>query len=61
VAKKMDASRKQKFRLLVDYQKPNEKMVGDAYYLLVVTQILDQLRQAAYFPYLDLAMGYHQI
>jgi hypothetical protein len=61
VAKKMDASGKQKFRLVVDYRKLNEKTVGDAYPLPDITEILDQLGQAKYFSSLDLAMGYHQI
>ena len=61
IPKKMDASGKQKFRLVVDYRKLNEKTVGDAYPLPDITEILDQLGQAKYFSCLDLAMGYHQI
>lgn len=61
VAKKADASGQQKFRLVVDYRKLNEKTVGDAYPLPDITEILDQLGQAKYFSCLDLAMGYHQI
>jgi hypothetical protein len=61
VPKKMDASGQQKFRLVVDYRKLNEKTVGNAYPLPDITEILDQLGQAKYFSCLDFAMGYHQI
>jgi len=60
VPKKVDASGQQKFRLVVDYRKLNEKTVGNAYPLPDITEILDQHGQAKYFC-LDLAMGYHQI
>jgi hypothetical protein len=36
-------------------------MVGNAYPLPDITEILDQLGQAKYFSCLDLGMGYHQI
>ena len=61
VAKKADASGQQKFRLVVDYRKLNEKTVGDAYPLPDITEILDQLGHSKYFSCLDLAMGYQQI
>jgi hypothetical protein len=61
IPKKMDASGQQKFRLVVDYRKLNEKTVGNAYPLPDIMEILDQLGQAKYFSCLDLAMGYHQI
>jgi len=61
VPKKLDASGQQKFRLVVDYRKLNERTVGNAYPLPDITEILDQLGQAKYFSCLDLAMGYHQI
>jgi hypothetical protein len=43
MAKKMDASGKQKFRLVADYRKLNEKTVGDAYPLPDITKISDKL------------------
>jgi hypothetical protein len=43
---KMDTSGKQKFRLIVDYRKLNDKIAGDAYLLPDITEILDQLRRA---------------
>jgi hypothetical protein len=61
VPKRIDASGQQKFRLVVDYRKLNEKTVGNAYPLPDITEILDQLWQAKYFSCLGLAMGYHQI
>ena len=61
VPKKMDACGQQKFRVVVDYRKLNEKTVGNAYALPDITEILDQLGQAKYFSCLDLTMGYHQI
>jgi hypothetical protein len=57
----MDDSGQQKFRLVVYYRKLNEKMIGNAYPLSDITEILDQLGEAKYFSSLDLAMGYHQI
>jgi len=61
IPKKLDASGQQKFRLVVDYRKLNEKTIGNAYTLPDITEILDQLGQAKYFSCLDIAMGYHQI
>ena len=61
VPKKLDASGQQKFRLVVDYRKLNEKTVGNAYQVPDITEILDQLGQVKYFSCLDLAMEYHQI
>lgn len=60
IPKKADGSGQQKFRLVVDYSKLNENKVGNAYPLLDITEIHDQLGLAKYFSCLDLAMGYHQ-
>lgn len=60
VPKKLDATG-EKWRLVTDYQKVNEKTVGDAYPLPDVTEILDQLGQSKYFSCIDMVMGYHQI
>jgi len=35
--------------------------VGDAYPLLNITEILDQLGSAKYFSVFDLAFGFHQL
>jgi len=61
VPKKLDPSGQQKFRLVVDCRKLNEKTVGNAYPLPDITETLDQLGQTKYFSCLDLAIGYHQI
>ena len=46
---------------MVDYRKLNDKTKRNAFPLLDITEILDQLWQAKYLSCLDLAMGYHQI
>jgi hypothetical protein len=61
VPKKDDASGENKWRLVVDFRKLNEKTVGDAYPLPDITEILDQFGQSKYFSCLDMVMGYHQI
>ncbi|KMQ89992.1 reverse transcriptase [Lasius niger] len=43
------------------YRRLNEKMLGDAYPLPNICDILDQLGGAKYFSVLDLASGFHQI
>ena len=58
---KLDASGKRKFRVVVDFRTPNEKVVGDAYPLPNITDILDHLGKAQYFSVFDLANGFHQI
>lgn len=61
VPKKQDASGKQKWRLVVDYRKLNEKTIDDRYPLPNITDILDKLGKSLYFSTLDLASGFHQI
>ncbi|XP_056641536.1 uncharacterized protein LOC130448273 [Diorhabda sublineata] len=61
VKKKMDASNTQKWRLVVDYRKINEKTIDDRYPLPNISDILDKLGRAQYFTTLDLASGFHQI
>lgn len=61
VPKKIDASGKQKWRLVVDYRKLNEKTVDDKYPLPNITDILDKLGRCQYFTTLDLTSGFHQI
>ena len=60
VPKKMDASGKKKWRLVIDYRKLNEISVGDVYPLPQINDILDQLGHSKYFTTLDLASGFHQ-
>lgn len=61
VPKKLDSSGKQKWRIVVDYRKLNEKTIGDRYPLPNIEDILDKLGRSNYFTTLDLASGYYQI
>lgn len=61
VPKKSDASGKQKWRLVVDYRRLNEKTVDDRYPIPNITEILDKLGKCMYFSTLDLTNGFHQI
>lgn len=61
VPKKMDASGKQKWRLVIDYRKLNDKTVDDRYPLPNIVDILDKLGKCQYFSTIDLASGFHQI
>ncbi|CAH2014093.1 unnamed protein product [Acanthoscelides obtectus] len=61
VPKKLDASGKQKWRIVIDYRKLNEKTLGDRYPLPNITDLLDKLGRCQYFSTLDLASGFHQI
>lgn len=61
VPKKKDASGKQKWRVVIDYRKLNEKTIGDAFPLPNINDILDQLGNSKYFTVIDLASGFHQI
>lgn len=61
VPKKKDASGIQKWRLVVDYRKLNDKTIDDRYSLPNISDILDKLDRCNYFTTLDLASGFHQI
>lgn len=61
VAKKLDNSGIQKYRICVDYRKINEITIDDKFPLPNIDGILDKLGRAQYFTTLDLAKGYHQI
>lgn len=61
VPKKKDASGKEKWRLVIDYRKLNEKTIDDRYPIPNITEILDKLGKCMYFSTLDLASGFHQI
>lgn len=61
VPKKLDASGKRKWRIVVDYRKLNQKTIDDKFPLPNITDILDKLGKAQYFTTLDLANGFHQI
>ena len=61
VPKKLDASGKKKWRLVIDYRKLNEKTIDDRYPIPNINDILDKLGRCMYFTTLDLASGFHQI
>jgi len=61
VKKKEDASKKEKWRLVVDFRRLNGVTVGDSYPLLLITDILGPLGKARYYTTLDLASGFHQV
>jgi RNase H-like domain found in reverse transcriptase/Reverse transcriptase (RNA-dependent DNA polymerase)/Integrase zinc binding domain/Integrase core domain len=61
VPKKLDASGKQKWRVVIDYRKLNEITVDDKYPLPNISDLLDQLGKCEYFTTLDLASGFHQL
>lgn len=61
VPKKADASGQQKWRLVIDYRKLNEKTTTDRYPIPNINEILDKLGRSMYFSTIDLASGFHQI
>lgn len=61
VPKKPGPDGKKKFRLVIDYRKLNEKTIVDAYPLPLISDILDQIGNAAYFSTLDMRSGFMQV
>lgn len=61
VPKKMDASGKEKWRVVIDYRKINNETIEDKYPIPNIEDILDKLGRCQYFTTLDLAKGFHQI
>ena len=49
VPKKIDATGRQKWRLVIDYRKVNEKAIADRYPIPNINDILDKLGKANYF------------
>jgi hypothetical protein len=49
VSKKAGPEGKQKWRTVVDFQKVNERTIGNAHPLPDIAEILDQLGQSKYF------------
>ncbi|CAK1577892.1 unnamed protein product [Parnassius mnemosyne] len=61
VPKKVDASGKQKWHLIVDFRKLNEKTLDDKYPIPNISDVLDKLGKCQYFTTLDLASGFYQV
>lgn len=61
VPKKSDASGKQKWRMVVDFRRLNDKTIDDKYPIPNIADILDKLGRSQYFSTIDLASGFHQI
>lgn len=61
VPKKMDASGRKKWRIVIDYRRLNEVTVDDKYPIPNIDEILEKLGRCQYFTTLDLAKGFHQI
>ena len=57
----MDASEKQKWRLVSDFRILNDKTISDGYPLADITQIVDQVGGHSYYTTLDLTKGFQQI
>jgi hypothetical protein len=55
VKKKGDASKRQKYTLVVDFKRLNDITVRDSYPLPLISEILDALGKALYYTTLDLA------
>lgn len=61
VDKKLDASGKRKYRMVIDYSALNAKTIDDKYPLPDIDATLTKLGKSQYFTTIDLASGYHQI
>ncbi|CAK1584075.1 unnamed protein product [Parnassius mnemosyne] len=59
--KKVDASGKTKWRLVVDFRKINEKTISDKYPIPKISDVLEKLGNCQYFNTLDLASGFYQV
>ena len=61
VPKKQDASRKDKYRVVVDFRKLNTVTIADKYPIPEINDVLSHLGGNKYFTVIDLKSGFHQI
>jgi len=61
IPKKADASGKQKWRIVVDFRKPNDVTVGDSFPILMISETFDNLGNSKYFSTEDCASRFLQI
>ena len=61
VKKKPGNDGKEKWRLVIDYRKLNEKTIPDPYLIPSITEIFDEIGNNKYYTSIDMASGFHQI
>jgi len=61
IPKKVDASCKQKWRIVVNFRKVNDVMVGDSFPIPMISEILDNLGNSKYLSTIDCGNGFLQI
>ena len=61
IPKKIDASGKKKWRIVVDFRKLNDVTFGDSFPIRVISEILDALGKSKYFSSIDCTSGFLQI
>jgi len=61
VPKKIGASGKMKWRVVVDFHKLNDVTIGDSFPIPVISDVLNSLGNSKYFSTVDCASGFWQI
>jgi hypothetical protein len=61
IPKKADALGRKKWRIVVDFRKLNDVMIGDSFPMPVISEILDALGKCKYFSTIDCAGGFLQV
>lgn len=61
ISKKLDASGKKKWVVVIDYRKLNEQTIDGKNNLPLISSLTDKIGIANYFTTLDLANGFYQI